>query len=30
MTFNPGALITLGLAGVAVTLLLVRNGATFR
>lgn len=29
MTLEPGPLITLGLAGVAVTFLLVRNGATF-
>jgi hypothetical protein len=29
MTLEPGHLITPGLAGVAATLLLVRNGATF-
>jgi hypothetical protein len=29
MTLEPGHLITLGIAGVAITLLLVRSGATF-
>jgi hypothetical protein len=29
MTFDVPTLVTLGLAGVAATLLLVRNGATF-